>query len=193
MADNFSKTAIITVEIVIKNMLRNGWIYIFSSNSTVFPLICMGNTCQIIWVSVARGSGCPCCTFQSTFLAVIIMSNVNTKTFIELIQILCQLLCGIWNIREMQHTLSEVWFFFHQYYQTKERYRIQELPVHGMQTPLFLQASKDGDQENAAANRGKILVLRRRIEELESQITQKNEELQKKVVFYMMWLFTFVL
>lgn len=112
MADNFSKTAIITVEIVIKNMLRNGWIYIFSSNSTVFPLICMSNTCQIIWVSVARGSGCPCCTFQSTFLAVIIMSNVNTKTFIELIQILCQYLCGIWNIREMQHTLSEVWFFF---------------------------------------------------------------------------------
>lgn len=53
-----------------------------------------------------------------------------------------------------------------------------------MHTPLFLQASKDGDQENAAANRGKILVLRRRIEELESQITQKNEELQKKVVFY---------
>lgn len=62
-------------------------------------------------------------------------------------------------------------------------------------TSLFLQASKDGDQENAAANRGKILVLRRRIEELESQITQKNEELQKKVVCYMMpsvQLFTFV-
>ncbi|XP_053923158.1 golgin subfamily B member 1-like [Cuculus canorus] len=44
------------------------------------------------------------------------------------------------------------------------------------------KASKDGDQENAAANRGKILVLRRRIEELESQITQKNEDLQKKSV-----------
>ncbi|XP_010290974.1 PREDICTED: centromere protein F-like [Phaethon lepturus] len=44
------------------------------------------------------------------------------------------------------------------------------------------KTSKDGDQENAAANRGKILVLRRRIEELESQITQKNEELQKKSV-----------
>ncbi|KAM6358849.1 LOW QUALITY PROTEIN: uncharacterized protein FN964_004841 [Alca torda] len=44
------------------------------------------------------------------------------------------------------------------------------------------RASKDGDQENAAANRGKILMLRRRIEELESQITQKNEELQKKSV-----------
>ncbi|XP_062434020.1 golgin subfamily B member 1-like isoform X2 [Rhea pennata] len=42
------------------------------------------------------------------------------------------------------------------------------------------KASRDGDQENAAANRGKILVLRRRIEELESQIIQKNEELQKK-------------
>lgn len=64
-----------------------------------------------------------------------------------------------------------------------------------MQNSLFLQASKDGDQENAAANRGKILVLRRRIEELEAQITQKNEELQKKVVFYTtlsMWLFTSV-
>lgn len=60
------------------------------------------------------------------------------------------------------------------------------LPIYRMQISLFLQASKDGDQENAAANRGKILVLRRRIEELESQITQKNEELQKKVMFYRM-------
>ncbi|OXB63234.1 hypothetical protein ASZ78_006523 [Callipepla squamata] len=42
------------------------------------------------------------------------------------------------------------------------------------------KASRDGDQESAAANRGKILVLRKRIEELETQITQKNEELQKK-------------
>lgn len=69
------------------------------------------------------------------------------------------------------------------------------LPIYGTQNSLFLQTSKDGDQENAAANRGKILVLRRRIEELESQITQKNEELQKKVVCYMMpsvQLFTFV-
>lgn len=55
--------------------------------------------------------------------------------------------------------------------------------TYGIQTSLFLQVSKDGDPENAAANRGKILVLRRRIEELESQITQKNEELQKKVMF----------
>ncbi|XP_065696185.1 uncharacterized protein [Patagioenas fasciata] len=42
------------------------------------------------------------------------------------------------------------------------------------------KVSKDGDQENAAANRAKILVLRRRIEELESQIAQKNDELQRK-------------
>ena len=50
----------------------------------------------------------------------------------------------------------------------------------------FLQASKDGDQKKAALNRAKILVLRRRIEELESQIKQKNEELQRQVLFYMM-------
>ncbi|XP_065448743.1 golgin subfamily B member 1-like isoform X12 [Chrysemys picta bellii] len=44
-----------------------------------------------------------------------------------------------------------------------------------------LKVSRDGDQENAAANRGKLLVLRRRVEELELQNTHKNEELQKKI------------
>ncbi|XP_074921356.1 uncharacterized protein LOC116825211 isoform X2 [Chelonoidis abingdonii] len=43
------------------------------------------------------------------------------------------------------------------------------------------RVSRDGDQENAAANRGKLLVLRRRVEELEFQNTHKNEELQKKI------------
>ncbi|XP_026507359.1 golgin subfamily B member 1-like [Terrapene carolina triunguis] len=43
------------------------------------------------------------------------------------------------------------------------------------------RVSRDGDQENAAANRGKLLVLRRRVEELELQNTHKNEELQKKI------------
>ncbi|KAM9147096.1 uncharacterized protein ACDP82_005024 isoform 1-T1 [Pangshura tecta] len=43
------------------------------------------------------------------------------------------------------------------------------------------RVSRDGDQENAAANRGKLVVLRRRVEELEFQNTHKNEELQKKI------------
>ncbi|XP_072278197.1 uncharacterized protein [Pyxicephalus adspersus] len=43
------------------------------------------------------------------------------------------------------------------------------------------KGSGDGDQENASANRGKILVLRKRVEELESQLATKNGELQKKV------------
>ncbi|CAI9577007.1 unnamed protein product [Staurois parvus] len=38
----------------------------------------------------------------------------------------------------------------------------------------------EGEQENASANRGKILVLRKRVEELESQLAAKNEELKKK-------------
>lgn len=38
----------------------------------------------------------------------------------------------------------------------------------------------EGEQENASANRGKILVLRKRVEELESQLATKNEALQKK-------------
>ncbi|XP_069821277.1 golgin subfamily B member 1-like isoform X2 [Dendropsophus ebraccatus] len=44
------------------------------------------------------------------------------------------------------------------------------------------KGSGDGDQENASANRGKILVLRKRVEELESQLALKNEDLQKKEV-----------
>ncbi|XP_018112855.1 golgin subfamily B member 1 isoform X3 [Xenopus laevis] len=42
------------------------------------------------------------------------------------------------------------------------------------------KASGDGDYENSSANRGKILLLKRRVEELESQLAHKNEELQKK-------------
>ncbi|XP_072322860.1 uncharacterized protein [Scyliorhinus torazame] len=39
--------------------------------------------------------------------------------------------------------------------------------------------SSDGDQENAAANRGKILMLRKKVEELESQVAKKDAELNK--------------
>uniref|UniRef100_A0A6J0SU15 Uncharacterized protein isoform X1 n=1 Tax=Pogona vitticeps TaxID=103695 RepID=A0A6J0SU15_9SAUR len=43
------------------------------------------------------------------------------------------------------------------------------------------KGSRDGDQDNAAANRGKILLLKKKIEELEAQNAQRNEELQKKI------------
>ncbi|PIO15941.1 hypothetical protein AB205_0217060, partial [Aquarana catesbeiana] len=43
-----------------------------------------------------------------------------------------------------------------------------------------LKGPGEGEQENASANRGKILVLRKRVEELESQLATKNEALQKK-------------
>ncbi|XP_043555989.1 golgin subfamily B member 1-like isoform X3 [Chiloscyllium plagiosum] len=39
--------------------------------------------------------------------------------------------------------------------------------------------SSDGDQEHAAANRGKILMLRKKVEELETQIVKKDTELKK--------------
>ncbi|KAM4617503.1 uncharacterized protein O3C94_021493 [Discoglossus pictus] len=42
------------------------------------------------------------------------------------------------------------------------------------------KGSGDADQENASANRGKLLVLRKRVEELESQLSQKNEAIQRK-------------
>ncbi|XP_048339194.1 golgin subfamily B member 1-like [Sphaerodactylus townsendi] len=43
------------------------------------------------------------------------------------------------------------------------------------------RGSRDGEQHNAAASRGKILVLKKKIEELETQNTQKDEELQDKI------------
>ncbi|KAM8939833.1 uncharacterized protein RCH25_000008 isoform 2-T2 [Pelodytes ibericus] len=42
------------------------------------------------------------------------------------------------------------------------------------------KASGDGDQESASASRGKILVLKRRVEELESQLSLKNDDLKQK-------------
>lgn len=43
-----------------------------------------------------------------------------------------------------------------------------------------LQQSTNGDQ---MANRGKILMLRKKIEELESQVDNKDSELKNKVRF----------
>ncbi|XP_078271668.1 uncharacterized protein LOC144602426 isoform X2 [Rhinoraja longicauda] len=48
------------------------------------------------------------------------------------------------------------------------------------QTPGKHKQSPNGDQEHAAANRGKILMLRKKIEELESQVTKKDSELKNK-------------
>ncbi|XP_048463161.1 golgin subfamily B member 1-like [Rhincodon typus] len=39
--------------------------------------------------------------------------------------------------------------------------------------------SSDGDQEHAAASRGKILMLRKKVEDLETQIAKKDTELKK--------------
>ncbi|KAH0620804.1 hypothetical protein JD844_021585 [Phrynosoma platyrhinos] len=47
--------------------------------------------------------------------------------------------------------------------------------------PEQKKSSRDGDQDNAAASRGKILVLKKKIEELETQNAQRNEALQRKV------------
>uniref|UniRef100_A0A8D0BF98 Golgin subfamily B member 1-like n=1 Tax=Salvator merianae TaxID=96440 RepID=A0A8D0BF98_SALMN len=44
-----------------------------------------------------------------------------------------------------------------------------------------LKGCRDGDQENAAASRGKILLLKKKVEELETQNAQRNKELQKKI------------
>nr|XP_015194008.1 PREDICTED: golgin subfamily B member 1-like isoform X2 [Lepisosteus oculatus] len=42
------------------------------------------------------------------------------------------------------------------------------------------KASGDGDQEHAAASRGKILVLKKKVEELELQLSQKEADLEVK-------------
>ncbi|XP_044291942.1 golgin subfamily B member 1-like isoform X3 [Varanus komodoensis] len=47
--------------------------------------------------------------------------------------------------------------------------------------PEQKKGCRDGDQDNAAASRGKILVLKKKVEELETQNSQRNEELQKKI------------
>ncbi|XP_075694096.1 uncharacterized protein LOC142660910 isoform X2 [Rhinoderma darwinii] len=60
----------------------------------------------------------------------------------------------------------------------------KQLPSSGAQIkkPDRKRGSGDADQENASANRGKILVLRKRVEELESQLALKNGDLKKKEV-----------
>ncbi|XP_069479504.1 golgin subfamily B member 1-like isoform X2 [Ambystoma mexicanum] len=58
----------------------------------------------------------------------------------------------------------------------------KQIPASGtQQNKSDHKKSLSEDHENAAANRGKILVLRRKVEELESQVAQKNEELQTKI------------